>query len=193
MVDYIFFIVAVLGLVLFGSLIGSLVIACRIAIVKYAKKRHLRRVQECGPSVVAFRKSRRPIERRRKARPDRNIVVSFLLIGTAVALAVFFEIADSGRLHGSTLEGNVTRVRDGDTIVVGRTPIRFAKLDCAEMGTKQGSIARQRMVELAAGQRVTCTLHGRKSYDREIGECRLSDGRDLSSIMIGERVCRRWW
>jgi endonuclease YncB( thermonuclease family) len=38
---------------------------------------------------------------------------------------------------GRTLEGQVTRVRDGDTIAVGGTPVRFANLDCAELGTLQ--------------------------------------------------------
>jgi endonuclease YncB( thermonuclease family) len=44
----------------------------------------------------------------------------------------------------------------------------------------------RRMFQLASGQQVTCRLHGRKSYDREIGECQLADGRDLSTVMIRE-------
>ena len=47
--------------------------------------------------------------------------------------------------QGSSLEGRVAHVRDGDTIVVDRTPIRFAKRDCAELGTVQGAIAKRRM------------------------------------------------
>lgn len=93
---------------------------------------------------------------------------------------------------GAQLIDDVTRVRDGDTIVVGLIPIRIANLDCAETGTAAGDRATRRMIELVRGQQVTCALEGRRSWDREVGLCALGDGRDLGEILISERLCARW-
>jgi len=89
--------------------------------------------------------------------------------------------------------GPVTHVRDGDTIEVSGTPIRFGSLDCAEAGTSDGNRATERMRALIRGQTLTCYLNGRTSYDRQIGSCRLQDGRDLGGIMISEGYCQRFW
>ncbi|MEI4263428.1 thermonuclease family protein [Roseovarius sp. D0-M9] len=93
---------------------------------------------------------------------------------------------------GHAMSGKVSHVRDGDTIEVAGTPIRIAALDCAEKGTAQGNAATRRMRQLVFGERLTCTLSGRRSYDREVGSCRLQDGRDIAAIMITEGACRRW-
>lgn len=96
------------------------------------------------------------------------------------------------KLTNADLTGRVTHVRDGDTIEVSGRPIRFAKLDCAELGTPSGNRAKQRMSSLVRGQTVSCRLTGRKSYDRWIGSCSLSDGRDIASSMVQGGVCS-WW
>lgn len=93
---------------------------------------------------------------------------------------------------GRSLSGRVSHVRDGDTIEVGGTPIRIAALDCAEKGTAQGNAATRRMRQLVSGERLDCSLTGRRSYDRQVGSCRLADGRDIAAIMISEGACRRW-
>jgi len=90
------------------------------------------------------------------------------------------------------LAGPVTHVRDGDTIEVAGVPVRLAKLDCAERGTRDGRRASDRMRTLVRGQQMSCRLEGRKSYDREVGECALSDGRDVGEVMISEGYCPRW-
>ncbi len=90
------------------------------------------------------------------------------------------------------LRGIVTHVRDGDTIVVGRTPVRFEDVDCAERGTVAGDRATSAMRELADGRVVRCTLIGRRSYDREIGTCFLEDGRDVGGVMVERGLCRPW-
>jgi endonuclease YncB( thermonuclease family) len=91
-----------------------------------------------------------------------------------------------------SLSGSVTHVRDGDTIEVAGVPVRLAKLDCAERGTAQGRVATDRMRRLVLGQQMTCRLEGRKSYDREVGECVLGDGRDVGEEMISGGYCARW-
>ncbi|TRD14540.1 thermonuclease family protein [Palleronia caenipelagi] len=98
------------------------------------------------------------------------------------------------RLPGEELlEGRVTHVRDGDTIEIGATPIRLASLDCAELDTAKGQRAKQRMQKLVAGNHLHCRLQGRQSYDREVGNCQLPDGRDIGAIMIRENYCDRFW
>lgn len=93
---------------------------------------------------------------------------------------------------GATLIDSVTRVRDGDTIVVGLIPIRIANLDCAEKGTRAGEAATRRVKQLVSGQTLRCWLEGRRSYDREVGLCALPDGRDVGEILIAEGLCGRW-
>lgn len=93
---------------------------------------------------------------------------------------------------GARLIDVVTRVRDGDTIVVGLIPIRIANLDCAERGSTAGDAATRRITELVRGQQLVCTLEGRRSWDREVGVCALSDGRDIGEVLIAEGYCGRW-
>lgn len=95
-------------------------------------------------------------------------------------------------LSGAQIRGTVSRVRDGDTIVVGQVPVRIANLDCAERGTKDGDRATRQITKLASGAQLQCTLEGRRSYDREVGVCSLADGRDIGTILIAGGYCKRW-
>ena len=97
------------------------------------------------------------------------------------------------RLSGTQeIAGPVSHVRDGDTIEVAGVPIRFGSLDCPERFTAAGRMATQRMKTLVSGQRLTCQLNGRTSYDRKIGSCTLPDGRDLAAAMIRSGLCTRY-
>jgi hypothetical protein len=91
--------------------------------------------------------------------------------------------AHAGRL------GHVTHVRDGDTIEVNGTPIRFANVDCAERGSLEGDRATAAMRALVRGRSLRCDLEGRRSYDREIGTCYLEDGRDLGGVLVAMGLC----
>ena len=50
-----------------------------------------------------------------------------------------------------------------------------------------------RMRQLASTGPFACRLEGRMSYDRQVGVCALSDGRDVGEVLIGERQCDRWY
>jgi hypothetical protein len=100
--------------------------------------------------------------------------------------------ASSSTGRSNHVAGRVTHIRDGDTIEVAGVPIRFAKLDCAERGTAQGRRATSQIKSLVSGKTLSCTLTGRKSYDRWIGSCRLPDGRDFGTVMIQTGSCSRW-
>lgn len=147
---------------------------------------------------------RRTPARRSSSRARRLPAVGALIL---VAVLVAFGLIDPADLTGglgdllpdrsggssADLRGDVTHVRDGDTIEVAGTPVRIANLDCAEMDTNEGQGARTFMIDLTRGQTVACELEGRKSYDREVGTCAFADtGEDLGEILIGEGVCGRW-
>lgn len=154
--------------------------------------------QRVWPLRTRTRSGFRSGNRRRDFRPT----VGLVLVVFAVAFLVVFKGAERfpeyfgpvvSLISPREVVGTVTHVRDGDTIEVAGVPIRFGSLDCAESGTSAGDRATRRMRTLVAGQRLTCYLNGRTSYDRKIGSCRLSDGRDLASILIREDYCRRYW
>ncbi len=164
-------------------------------------------------SIVTSLHSRRP--RRWRARRGAYISVALFMIAL-LGLRLGVENADASRRgepisvlrgggawngtsspqgrrpDGAALSGRVTHVRDGDTIEVLGTPVRIANLDCAERGTPTGRKATARMRDLARRGPMHCRLEGRKSYDREVGVCSLSDGRDIGEVLIAERLCERW-
>jgi len=98
----------------------------------------------------------------------------------------------SAALPGAQLVDTVTRIRDGDTIVVGLIPIRIANLDCAERGSKSGDRATRQITGMVKNVQLRCTLEGRRSYDREVGVCSLPNGRDIGEILIAGGYCQRW-
>lgn len=98
-----------------------------------------------------------------------------------------------GVVSVNTIEGRVTKVRDGDTIEVEGVPIRFGSLACSETGTAAGGRATSEMIRLVSNQSLRCHLNGRMSYDRSIGSCQLDDGTDLGGLMIEGGFCNRYW
>lgn len=146
-------------------------------------------------TIVPFR------PRSRGRRPSRKMRRGFVLVAAGIILGASFPFENPFRpgtdqmslsSGARILAGPVHHVRDGDTIEVRGTAIRFAKLDCAERGTAQGEQATERMKALVRSVHLTCNLTGRKSYDRMIGTCRLPDGRDLGTVMITSGMCDRY-
>ncbi len=71
-------------------------------------------------------------------------------------------------------------------------PVRIANLDCAERGACAGDRATALMRQLATGASATCALEGRRSYDREVGVCSISNIGDVGEEMISAGACARW-
>ena len=69
------------------------------------------------------------------------------------------------------LTGTVTHVRDGDTILVGKIPIRLNGVSAPELDEPLGSASKQFMLDLVDGESVRCELTGAKTYDRLVGTC----------------------
>jgi micrococcal nuclease len=73
------------------------------------------------------------------------------------------------------LTGTVTHVRDGDTIEVGKIPIRLNGVSAPELKEPLGPQSKAFMRNLVDGKVVRCELNGKKTYDRFVGVCYLGD------------------
>lgn len=168
--------------------IGAAVVAFEIILRNRIRRRRLKTIS----GAIEFEKFRR---RKRKFSHPRirsiNPLVWVILI--SACMLVYGFITDQSPISPRfSLTGPVTHTRDGDTIEVNGTPVRFAKLDCAELGTPAGERAKVRMRALVRGQTINCKLTGERSYDRFIGSCYMQDGRQLSDVMVKEGYCA-WW
>ena len=83
----------------------------------------------------------------------------------------------------TVLTGMVTHVRDGDTIEVGKVPIRLNGVSSPELKEPLGHQSKQFMKRLVKGKNIRCELDGTKTYDRYVGACFLN-GKDIGVSII---------
>lgn len=136
------------------------------------------------------------------AKKRTKFIAAFILADIVVMVLLLFFVNErfpeymptfvKKTLAQNSVSGFVTHVRDGDTIEVAETPIRFGSLDCAELGTPEGDRARDIVRSISFGRTLTCYAGPRKSHDRDIGSCTLEDGTDLASKMIEGDYCERY-
>jgi endonuclease YncB( thermonuclease family) len=84
----------------------------------------------------------------------------------------------------ATLNEKVTHVRDGDTIEIGKVPIRLNGVSAPELKEPQGDQSKQFMKRLVEGKKVRCELDGANTYDRYVGTCFLNDKNIGISIIV---------
>ena len=87
------------------------------------------------------------------------------------------------------LTGEVTFVRDGDTIELGAMAIRLNGLAAPEWDEPGGFEATAAMRELVLGKAITCELDGEATYDRCAAICAI-EGADLAAEMIRMALAR---
>jgi endonuclease YncB( thermonuclease family) len=110
-------------------------------------------------------------------------------------LAVMLATAAHAADPAATLTGIVSRVRDGDTIIVARVPIRLhavAAPEIAHFGNPAepgGDAAKAEMEAMALGRVATCELDGSQSHDRLVGRC-FVDGIDVGAELIRRGLAR---
>ena len=102
----------------------------------------------------------------------------FLFIFAFVVAAIVPAQADP-----TTLTGTVTKVRDGDTIEVGKIPIRLNGVSAPEMNEPLGPQSKAFMTDLVMGKHVRCELDGSKTHDRFVGICYLGE-QDIGARVI---------
>ena len=104
--------------------------------------------------------------------------VIVLILAAALALITHGDAAEP-----TILTGTVTHVRDGDTIEVGKIPIRLNGVSAPELDEPLGNASKQFMLNLVDGKSVRCELTGSKTYDRLVGTCYLDD-EDIGAAVI---------
>jgi len=93
--------------------------------------------------------------------------------------------APTAQCSRGTLTGEVTYVRDGDTIELGEMAIRLQGLAAPEWNEPGGTEAREAMIELVHHHTVLCELDGTRTYDRCVAICRLG-GQDVAAVLVQE-------
>lgn len=111
-------------------------------------------------------------------------------IGLALALAVLAAPVQSGA--AVTFGGTVTNIHDGDTFRFGQVRVRIAGMDAPELETRFGPGSRDHLVQLIAGQRVTCQDSGERSYDRVVATCWNYQGVELGDAMVRDGWAVDW-
>ena len=109
-------------------------------------------------------------------------VATLLLFGVFWPLIAFAQ---------AELTGQITHVRDGDTIEVGDIAIRLNGLTCDERGTTLGDRATAYLRSQVLGKTATCSLTGGRTYDRLVGRCATEDLGDIGVHLITQQLCGR--
>jgi micrococcal nuclease len=83
----------------------------------------------------------------------------------------------------------VSRVRDGDTIVVGDVPIRLQGIAAPELNERGGPRATRAMRSLVLDKEVWCDLDGKRTFDRCSAICYIGV-RDVGAVMVRRGLAR---
>ena len=109
-------------------------------------------------------------------------------IAVLLLFAAFWPITVSAQAE---LTGQITHVRDGDTIEVGDIAIRLNGLTCDERGTALGDRATAYLRSQVLGKTATCSLNGERTYDRLVGRCATENLGDIGAHLIKQQLCGR--
>ena len=109
-------------------------------------------------------------------------------VATLLLFGVFWPITLFAQAE---LTGQITHVRDGDTIEVGDIAIRLNGLTCDERGTALGNRATAYLRSQILGKTATCSLNGERTYDRLVGRCATEDLGDIGVHLIEQQLCGR--
>lgn len=109
-------------------------------------------------------------------------------VAVLLLFGVFWPITVSAQAE---LTGQITHVRDGDTIEVGNIAIRLNGLTCDERGTALGNRATAHLRSQVLGKTATCSLTGECTYDRLLGRCATEKLGDIGAHLIKQQLCRR--
>ena len=97
--------------------------------------------------------------------------------------------------------GPVSRIRDGDTFLIGNQPIRLCGIDAPEKRQRGGDAATAYLRQLTKGKSLRCipvtegtVCDGRSrrtNYDRIVAQCFIQ-GRDLAMMLVRARHACDW-
>ncbi len=87
-----------------------------------------------------------------------DVLKQFIIFIFALILIVFPALAEP-----TILTGTVTHVRDGDTIEVGKIPIRLNGVSAPELDEPLGNASKEFMIDLVDGKGARCEMTGAKT------------------------------
>lgn len=113
----------------------------------------------------------------------------FRLLGLALVAGIA-SAAVQAAPKAAPVEGVITRIVDGDTLVLqpqGKPPIdvRLRDMDAPEICQAHGVEAKKALEQLALGKTAQLTVSARDAHGRSIGQV-LVDGQSLSKLMVAE-------
>lgn len=112
------------------------------------------------------------------------------LAGAALLALALAGIAGCGEERaGPGLTGRVSHVRDGDTLVLGKQPIRLKGIAAPERRDPLGQEAGATLRRLVGSASLRCEPDGTRNHDRIVAVCYL-DGRDVGALMVREGMAR---
>ena len=111
-----------------------------------------------------------------------------IMVAVLLLFGVFWPITVSAQAE---LTGQITHVRDGDTIKVGNIAIRLNGLTCDERGTALGDRATAYLRSQVLSNTATCSLNGERTHDRLVGRCATEDLGDIGAHLITQQLCGR--
>lgn len=107
---------------------------------------------------------------------------------TLIAGLMFATVASA-----QTITGTPSKIRDGDTFVIGNQPIRICGIDAPESNTQAGKRATAFITQTIKGKAVRCTPVGegtvcdgrskRTNRDRIVAQC-FVQGRDIAEMLV---------
>lgn len=109
-----------------------------------------------------------------------------LRLGLSALLACVGVSPPTGLAARERIEARVSKITDGDTFSLRGTSrrIRVWGLDAPERDEAGGSAATETLRGLISGQTLVCEVRDMDRYGRIVGQCFLSDGRDITAEMI---------
>ncbi|MCE6967629.1 thermonuclease family protein [Cereibacter sphaeroides] len=118
------------------------------------------------------------------------------LLAAATACALAHEEPDEEPMapQEDRFTGTVERVVDGDTFRLRGVDesVRIWGLDAPERCDPAGPAATTMLKRLISGQPVNCQLRDIDRYQRLVGQCFLTDGRDIAAVMIASGVATEY-
>lgn len=120
-----------------------------------------------------------------------------------ISILSILSILSTEALFAHTITGRVSRVIDGDTIIIepsvpsrgrssnGIVRIRLADIDAPEMKTEYGPAAKMALEKMVSGKTVVVEWKHRGRYGRIIGKVYLQD-ENVSHSLVAQGFARRY-
>ena len=109
-----------------------------------------------------------------------------LMLAVAITITLFWMLPD---LAAADRSGIVLKVRDGDTIILNRQPIRLEGVHAPELNEPGGQEAYYFIRTLVLHRQVKCSLNTARSFDEVIGTCYLRY-KDIGEALVAAGLGR---